>query len=197
MSETLDLESRFRRIERRARRAEACAVACLVALGAVVLGAMQSASPRELSVERVTARQFSVVDESGRVRGSLGVNGRWGADESAVALTLHGPLPDSNTRVEIRAGMTVAEVQARDSWSNTLASLEAGKERAQVTVGSAPKGAKGVTMLSAVLAAADGTGRIELTENQLDAELSKDGATAWGEEARLEITPTDGVVKRR
>lgn len=196
MNTELAVEERLRRLESQVRRARMWSVATTVALGAVVFVSMQVPQAKELNVDKITARQFTLVDEAGHLRGSFGPDGRWGAEESAVSLTLLGPSMVSNSRVYVRAGLSGSEIQLSDSWHNTGAWMEAGQERAGFRAGSAPKGATGVTSVNASLLSEAGEGRLELRRELLDVELSKEGKTALVNQRGLVIIPVNGLVEK-
>lgn len=196
MNTTTSADERIERLASQVRWLRLWAIGATVVPSVAVLVAMQSPQPKELTVERVTAREFTLVDEEGLFRGSLGPDNRVGVDESAVALTLFGPSRVSNSRVYVRAGRSGSQIQLSDSWNNTLAWMESGKEGSGFTAGSAPKGANGVTLINAKLSSVDGKGSLELKQDSLDPELSVDGKTALDQDGLLTISPVDGVVKK-
>lgn len=196
MSDVERFEERVRRLESRVRRAQAWSVACTVALGVVVLVSMQATQAKELVADRVIAQRYELVDEQGAQRGFLGSDLRVGAGEQSVALALFGPPMASNSRVYVRAGLGGGEIRLVDSWKNVEAMIQAGEEGARFMAGSAPKGANGVTLRNASLECVEGEGRVELKQDVLDAELSKNGKTALDQRGLLVITPVGGVMKK-
>lgn len=94
------LEARVRTLERSATRWRAFGGASVLALGTVLLGAMQTASPKELNVDVVRTQKIELLDDVGNVRGTWGPEPRFGNKD--ISLTMRGP-EGTHTRVMLFA----------------------------------------------------------------------------------------------
>jgi hypothetical protein len=195
MDNAASVHDRIRRLETQQRWTRGWCVLSTVSLGVVVLGSMQTTPSKELVVDRVVAQRYELVDEAGAQRGFLGFDVRRGVEEKSVALALYGPPAASSSRIYVRAGLSGSEIHLSDSWKSVAAWIQADEDGAKFTAGSAPKGANGVTLMNASLKCVEGEGRVELKQDVLDAELSKDGKTGLDQRGRLVITPVGGVMK--
>jgi hypothetical protein len=194
----LGLETRVQRLESQLRRSRVATGIALLALGVVGLASMQSpAQPTELRAERVVAKYFSLVDETGRERGYFGPVGNRGPDVTAVSLTLFGP-PNATSHTELKAwaGVTGAELNAQDSAGPSEAVVCASNDSAEFTVRSAPPTNRtGQFNVASLLGR---VGRGELLVKDMSAEPgSTDPSATPAESTVVRIRPDSGVVKSR
>lgn len=194
MNENATLEARIERLETQVRRARVVGMASAALLGTVLLGSMQSRAEKEITVERVTARQFDLVDEQGHRRGFLGFDGRPGPEEKAVSLSLWSA--ESNTRLLLRADNSVSELILRHGPTGSAAWAQAGGDGGFFSAGSSVKGAEQATNYGATLSSKDCEGRLFLLKQHLEPEFSKGGQVAFVSKENVELTPTAGLVRK-
>lgn len=194
MNPELAVEERLCRLENQVRRARMWSVAMTAALGAVVFASMQAPQAKELNVQRVTAREFRVVDESGQERGMLGLDGRRGREEGAVSLWFRGPLGSGNS-VLLLAGATSTELRLRDGVA-AEAMVGTGKGSAGFHASALARTGSPIYRPTASLSAKDGEGSLEL--HKLDSHVGPGSATSIDLSGpKLRITPEAGLVQSK
>lgn len=193
MSSSSDLEIRLARVESRLNRARAWNVALVVLLAGFALTAMQTASPKELSVERVTARSFNLVDAEGNHRGYLGEDAMRGPDPTSVSLTLFGP-PAGGGKFRAWVGATGTEVRVTDRSGPSEAVVSALGDTVRFDLLSSPyAGGSGRYNVASIVGK---SGEGELLLRKLTADPSAAPKTEQlSDEVRVTLTTQTGLIK--
>ncbi len=127
----MNIEERLRCLESQVRRARAWSISATVALGAILLGSMQTPQPKELNVERVVARELRIVDEIGALRAALGPDGLNPGD---VSLDLRSADRENGPMARIRVGQESAQLDLGGDGLPSSVYLENDRSGAFVSV---------------------------------------------------------------
>ncbi|MBI5362566.1 MAG: hypothetical protein HZA53_05255 [Planctomycetes bacterium] len=184
MNPELAVEERLRRLEYQVRRARMWSVAMSVALGAVVFASMQAPQAKQFDADLVRVRRIELIDASGAVRGSLGLERELG--EEAIALELLAA-PGSGTKAILWASSTAGLSLKHESMQGSL-ELVAEDRSAMLTVnsGNSPKTEGGWSRLRSQ----DGDTWLDMVHT-----ATEEPYEGWFEykSARVRLSPDEGL----